>query len=257
MQWRTLDAPPGSEGFPGPLRWRVLGFAWADVDARARALDGSLRIEIRAPEHPHAQLDVWVHLRLHRPGPSEPWEAPLSEADVLALVELAQSWNWGPEADDARLIIEDGYWRLLEQPEATQAQRYPGRCWEEVEASLELGSAGWMQDWPLEVSDGKRLAEFCAAYDAATHDELRFDLMALILYSYEDRLYTGPAPETRAWLDQRLRQNFALHGHSVAYWLRLNDQPHDPSEGPGGFPCSPQLRELWAQCLLPIEVEPA
>ena len=29
MQWRELDGLPGHEDFPGPLRWRVVGYAWA------------------------------------------------------------------------------------------------------------------------------------------------------------------------------------------------------------------------------------
>jgi hypothetical protein len=137
-------------------------------------------------------------------------------------------------------------------------QRYPTHAGAERLCDLlDLQNEDWMQDWPLEIADSKRLTEFCNAYDTEKLDtEIRFSLMELILYSLEDlvnvRMYgsKGTTEEEEIIANQRveklLRQDFILHLHTVSYWCC-----HDESDPENYFPITPLLRHIWEECYKP------
>ena len=102
-------------------------------------------------------------------------------------------------------------------------------------------SSNWLQDWPLEISDGKRVGEFCDFYERARLDEnTRFALMELILFSLEI------CEEQERWeprVESLLCQDFVLHLHRVNYWRCVDVS--DPAEG---FPITPMCRRVWKKC---------
>ena len=107
-----------------------------------------------------------------------------------------------------------------------------------------------MQDWPLEVSDGARLGEFCDAYEAGMPTEnAQAALMELLLFSLETVFpYAFDGPPTRlvqmqaeqivAWLDR----DFTLYFYIIDYWRCGNDP--DPEHG---FSISPLIRRIWGE----------
>lgn len=113
-----------------------------------------------------------------------------------------------------------------------------------------------MQDWPLEVSDPERVQAFMAFYDEVDDPDVRFDVMQLALFSYDER------PESRSlsdWFQRTLRRDFALHGHTVADWAALEREPEDPelqrSDPEFVFRISGMLRGVWEDSLSPVVVE--
>jgi hypothetical protein len=112
-----------------------------------------------------------------------------------------------------------------------------------------------MQDWPLEVSDSARLGEFCDYYDEAIDALVRFDTMQLALFSLDHHPdLDGWSP----WFRETLRRDFALHGHTVAYWAALDREADDPElrcdEPEYVFPISSLMRDVWEDSLVPVPV---
>ena len=105
-----------------------------------------------------------------------------------------------------------------------------------------------MQDWPLDVSDGSRLAEFGDAYEAGMPTEAaQAALMELLLYSLEEVFpyasYGPPTPLVQkeaariaVWLDQDFVRYFGI----INYW-RCGTDP-DPEHG---LSITPLIRRVW------------
>jgi hypothetical protein len=124
--------------------------------------------------------------------------------------------------------------------------RYGYAAGERVQELLGVYYDGWMQDWPLEVSDASRLAEFCDAYEHLDLSRIeKFALMQLILFSLDDSqeiddwLAGEPAPLVSR-IRALLRRNFVLHLHTVEYW-RMPEET-DPENV---FKVTHLLREVW------------
>jgi hypothetical protein len=164
--------------------------------------------------------------------------------------------------------IKDARWRMKDCtiPD-TQVPRYARGADNILEAELKLGSASWMQDWPLEVSDRRRVEEFCAFYDRAINPVVKFDTMQLALFSYDDGLRYSQysegqrtqLDEARAtWFDRTLRRDFALHGNTIADWATLDRDREDPefslTDPEFVFAISGQLRRIWEDSLIPIDI---
>lgn len=114
-----------------------------------------------------------------------------------------------------------------------------------------------MQDWPLEVSDPKRLREFCDLYEIGRlDDEMQFTLMQLIVFSLDDTLHEELLEaEERGTLEKRaenlLRHDFPLHLHTINYW-RCPEDEADPEPLPdNGFAVTPLMRRVWDDCFRP------
>jgi hypothetical protein len=112
-----------------------------------------------------------------------------------------------------------------------------------------------MQDWPCEVADPLRLADFCAVYDRVTEPAVRFATMALILHSYE---YLDDKTPWLPWIDCTLRRDFAIHGHTFETWAALDADSDAPElrniSQERGFASSLQLRRIWDETLVPIAI---
>lgn len=92
-----------------------------------------------------------------------------------------------------------------------------------------IAHEGWMQDWPIEVSDSARLGEFVGLLLANKADwELSFWLLDLVLESAEDDLVMSPVHD-----DQRARTE-PLVDALVAVW--------EATQAPG----IAQRLEYWA-----------
>jgi hypothetical protein len=89
---------------------------------------------------------------------------------------------------------------------------------ERVASRLGIGYASWMQDWPLEVGDFKRVSEFVERYRSEAWDpDERFALMQVILYSFEERSDTDQIRRHPAWEQtcDILISETDLHAYSV------------------------------------------
>ncbi len=137
----------------------------------------------------------------------------------------------------------------------TDAPQYAGRAREVLEARFDLKRDPRMQDWELEVCDPDRIGEYLTFYDQHVDPAVRFDTMAIALVAYDearDPLAWAP------WFERTLRRDFALHGHSVAYWAALDRDARDPElrrqSSESVFRISGKLREIWESSLVPIEL---
>jgi hypothetical protein len=115
----------------------------------------------------------------------------------------------------------------------------------------------WVQDWELAVAEPLRIGEFCDCYEAAPLTlEEKFALMSLVVTSFDDYLQETPPdqrdPALQARIERLLRDNFALHEHTVEYWSRLDPEswanPANPDDPENGFLVTPLMRRIWKSC---------
>lgn len=226
----------GSVVLDGQLvRYRLDGWAWAPVPPEADRIDGSIRVWLAYGRRRRAHGVVWLHLSLDR-HPDGGFRCPLTPEQVGAIAEGLLVLSHRRSYNDARYFLTD-------PPPDTEATRYGHPARERLDRELALGSAPWMQDWPLEVARTARLDEFLAYYDRADCDEVRHDAMWLALHAAERQLVPAPRWD---WFDSRLRQRFPLHAHAV---FQLGRHPED---GFGG-----RLHALGLSCLRPVRLCPA
>jgi hypothetical protein len=232
----------------------VRAHAWQAV-AGLTAVDGTIEMVARSTVAPARRSVLgFIHGRLERPSADGPFVVPVGGAEFGALLAEA-STEWKGEEGERPLRFDDARWRVGEcRVPDTGAPRYAGKACDILEARFALGSQPWMQDWPLEVSDVARLGEFCAYYDEAIDALVRFDVMQLALFSLE---YHPDTDGWSRWFERTLRRDFALHGHTIAYWAALELEADDPELGRDDpetvFPISRLLREVWEDSLVPVE----
>lgn len=242
-------AGPDEELFRGTFRWSAIGWSWGHVPSRELATDGTILLAAESLEHSGWRASGYFSLRLSREATQGPFRSPLGDDEAREVIVAALADRWIPGRGEREKLFDDARWLVDQELDETDAPRWAGAACEILEEALELGSQGWMQDWPLEVADPNRLEEFCGYYDNAADPAVRFDAMWLVLYSYEERLRQAPAPDVERWLDRVLRRDFPLHGHTVRYWARLDL----PRPGPGeAWPVTPQMRRIWQDCLVPV-----
>jgi hypothetical protein len=79
--------------------------------------------------------------------------------------------------------------------------------------------------------------------------------MQLALFSYAE---CADKPRWAGWFKTTLLRDFALHGHTVAYWASLDREADDPElrrEDPElVFSISGWLRDIWEQSLFSVDV---
>ena len=223
--------------------WRR-AWTWGDADTA----DGSVFVHLRGPDG--AKVRALFHTQLARDSGSATQLCPITEEHLRDLargfspgLDAVKRSAGGPNgcARAGRELCTDGRWYVGTAPPDTGAPRYGGGASAVLEEALHLGSADWMQDWPLEVADRERVEEFRAYYDGAREPGVRFDVMQLLLFSYEHHPKT---PALDAWFDQALRRDFALHGHTILYWACL-DSNIDV------FEFTSWMRQIWWQSLVP------
>lgn len=246
----------GDQEFNCSLR----GFAWQRAD-EMQAVDGTIEIEVQSSVRSARSVLGIIHGRLVRASPNGPFMVPLAVDQIAELVEFAKEESaqddGSGERRERRLRDPDTRWRMKEcRISHTSAPQYAGKAQDFVESRFALGSAAWMQDWPLEVCDPARVAEFCAFYDEVTDPVVRFDVMQLALFSYDEQPEKSSSLE---WFRTTLHRDFALHGHTVAYWAALDLEADDPelqrADPELVFSISSLLREIWEASLFPVELE--
>ena len=106
-----------------------------------------------------------------------------------------------------------------------------------------------MQDWDIQLADAARLNEFCGLYETGDlNAEEKFALIRLIVASLDELLQVSEtdSPALAQRVASFLKQDFALHFHTLEYW-RL---PHD-SDPENVFAVTPLLRQVWGICFKP------
>jgi hypothetical protein len=239
------------------------GSAWQEHSTLS-VVDGTIELEAHSLQSPGCTIVGLIHGRLLREFPNGPFSVTFSSGQVCEVIEFALS-DWAKEEPCDELNahpqtsyrVDDARWRMKDCPVSqTDAPRYAGGGRDILEAELKLASWPGMQDWPLEASDHSRVDDFCAFYDRKTDPVVKFDTMQLALCSYDAR----PQLDTThsEWFDRTLRRDFALHGHTVAYWAMLERASDDPEFGLSDpefvFKISGLLRRIWEDSLMPIDL---
>lgn len=97
------------------------------------------------------------------------------------------------------------------------------------------------QDWPIEVADADRVAEFLDIYEQGALDaDEQYHLMELIVASLEAHMQEcKPAPELFARFRKHFMNSFEAHGDTAAYWAGIGNKSG------GHFTLTPFMRHLW------------
>ena len=233
----------------------VRGYAWQPI-AHLDAVDATLEVVAQHSRGPSRSVLAILHGRLERAGDGR-FGTPLILDDVRELVEYG--WDEA-EQDRSPIRITDAQFCLTtSRLQQTQAPQWAGAARHVVNARFGLESDSGMQDWPLEVSDPSRVAEFCAYYDELTDPLVRFDVMQLALFSRDSQLRRGAGDTMAAWFERTLHRDFALHGHTVAYWAALDRPSDDPelqlADPEFVFAISARMRRAWDASIIAIDVE--
>ncbi len=238
----------------------VRAHAWHRAE-KLNVVDGTIEIEVVSAVTSGQGVLGIVHGRLERASASKPFIIPLRVEQIGDLIEHAKEESARDSGADERrgrrVRVPDARWRMKDcQIPRTSASEYAGKAQDVLESRFALGSAPWMQDWPLEVADPARVEEFCAFYDEATDPLVRFDVMQLALYSYDEQAEKSASSE---WFRKTLRRDFAIHGHTVAYWAALDREADDlelhRNDPEFAFGISGLLREVWETSLVRVEIE--
>lgn len=248
--------------------------AWQACE-KIDSVDGTIEIEAHSIQRPNLKFLGLIHGHLSREFPSCLFAVKVSLSQIIEIIEDALS-EWSEEEvlefsdtyNREYYRNQDARWRMKDCfiPQ-THALEYAGGANDTIEAELKLGSSHWMQDWPLEVSDPDRVEEFCAFYDRTADLIIKFDTMQLALFSYDDYLRNSVFYDRKQtqldktlskWFDLTLSRDFALHGNTIAYWAALDRESNDPelslADPQFVFPISGQLRRIWDDSLIPIDI---
>jgi hypothetical protein len=99
---------------------------------------------------------------------------------------------------------------------------------------------GWMQDWPLEISDQVILKDCIREYEQLRDDDEKFVLMEAMLFAL-DREENDTEVELR-WeqISKFLHEDFDIHKSTIYYWTLYGN-----SELEHEFRITPFLRKIW------------
>jgi hypothetical protein len=252
----------------------VSGKAWQACE-KIDGVDGTIEIKAHSVQRPNLKFLGLIHGHLSRVVPNGFFAVKVNLSQVIEILEDALAESSEEEVLESLDIysreyyrIQDARWRMKDcSVPQTHMPEYAGGTSDILETELNLGSSQWMQDWPLEVSDRDRVEEFCAFYDRTVDCPVKFDAMQLALFSYDDylryslfsaRKQTQLDKTLSEWFDRTLRRDFALHGHTIAYWAILDRESNDPelsiTDPQFVFAISGQLRRIWDDSLIPIDI---
>ncbi|WP_367875173.1 hypothetical protein [Luteolibacter sp. Populi] len=110
---------------------------------------------------------------------------------------------------------------------------------DEVSKLLQLPSEDWMQDWPIEVTDSKRIKDFVEGYALEDRTEHRSAIATLIIASLDDAL-GGNEPVSEVLLAQ-IAVILKQHPELLGYWARPDSES---SMEEFLFSVSPWIRSL-------------
>ena len=88
-----------------------------------------------------------------------------------------------------------------------------------VASSLRVPHEDWMQDWPIEVADKSRLAEFVGRCGKSEKSEHRLLTMELILASLDRAFAEGStSDQILASVESLIREDFSFFEPVTRYW---------------------------------------
>jgi len=87
---------------------------------------------------------------------------------------------------------------------------------EEVAAIMKIARESWMQDWPVEVSDGKRVEEFLGYCENENRLEHRAVMGEVLLASLDDAFRRGGQPNKE--ILARAARILAKNPELLEYW---------------------------------------
>jgi hypothetical protein len=234
----------------------------ATVMIRATASNPSTDLQtsdqIRIPR----TVEIFLQGHVRRQSRTAPFLVDLSDTQVAEILQNAFSELEPslPPKDEGQtaphvLRIAEGRWLLQECRIAkTNAPMYAGSAGDIVDKALSLTRHPLMEDWEIELADSDRIAEFCAFYDTQTDPIIKFDVMALALASFDG---TPDLSIWSDWFERTLIRDFAIHGHTVAYWCVLEQvtetflQP-DPEFC---FTITPLMRKVWTKSQVRVNAQ--
>ncbi len=228
----------------------VEAFAW---DEGPGPVDATLRVTGRPLANDRAEalwpprVLVYLDTRLESAGEGR---APVTREQLRQAVRAAvvHGWRDARLVDDVR-VLADASFHVEPPPPPTWAPRWPGGAADVVARELPgVARAGWMQDWPDEVADATRIAEFCAYYDAAQDPRVRVDAMALAFESWRGCVGLPAARQHDSWFYRTLRRDFALHGHLVKDACRLGTADEEWGD------VATFMRAIWALSVVRVDV---
>ncbi|WP_146138247.1 hypothetical protein [Chamaesiphon polymorphus] len=250
------------------------GKAWQACE-KIDSVDGTIEMEACSIQRPNLKFLGLIHGHLSRVSPNGLFAVKVSLSQVIEIIEDAM-YEWSEEEvlESSDIYhpkfyrIKDARWRMKDCSVAeTHASEYAGGARDILETELKLGSSQGMQDWPLEVSNRSRVEEFCNFYDRKIDSSVKFDIMQLALFSYDDYLRYSIFSDRKPtqldntlskWFDCTLRCDFALHGNTIAYWATLDRESNDPefslTDPQFVFAISGKLRRIWNDSQIPIDV---
>lgn len=132
--------------------------------------------------------------------------------------------------------------------------RFPTRdACNRLDAEFGFSPDAYMQDWEIELSDGKRLQEFLNAYSTLDlDDDERFALMALIVASAHDALdFHGMGPDQWQPIHDLLVAARQLHASTIYYWCCVDATCADEC-----FTLSANMRDVWNDVFPTKRIEP-
>lgn len=218
-------------------------YTWGAPPADASATDATIELELESPEgEPHS---AFLHTRIARRDAR--WVLPSLDDATEAIRRYLEEHQWESDSN-----LADARWLVQPPPVDTAAKRWPGAAQPTITRELGVVFEDWMQDWPLEASDGAQLEPAMAFYDRTTDRDVRFDTMALALFCFDERTRQGTAGDAAQWFEARLVANIAELGHLVAYWALLHARPLVPDES---FAISPLVRRIFWDALVEVAAE--
>ncbi len=206
-------------------------------------VDGTVHVELTPsvdPEQPDAAIPptLWLYFdtRLARSG--HVFRVALTESQLVeAAVACLRNWSvYNDPERGAPLVLDVANFHMQSPFGQTVAPRWPGARSEVLGRDLGVSWESWMQDWPVERADERRIAEFCAYYEAATDPLVRVDAMALAFESWN---HSTVESKHDGWFYATLRRDFALHGHLVKQYARLGEALREIDDG------APFMRAVW------------
>src|SRR5690349_1193286 len=99
-----------------------------------------------------------------------------------------------------------------------------GSTAEAVARTLGVSYEPWMQDWPIEVANGDRVAEFLSRYEKEEKPAHRLAIAELIVASLDDAIAIAKAPQS---LLDRAGPILKTYPHIIEYWSRPDAQTND------------------------------
>jgi hypothetical protein len=99
------------------------------------------------------------------------------------------------------------------------------------------------QDWPLEVADSDRIAEFLDFYEhESLDDQERYHLMELIVASLEEHLQGHQKdPVLIARFQRHFTNSFDAHSDTAEYFAGVG------TTGGSHFAITPLMRQIWEE----------